>query len=221
MVLENRLDLTIGWLKSYLEKRSQICKVNDVTSSPKHIHCGVLQRSNLGPLLFLVYINDLPAMYADDTNMSSSGSSIKELENKLNTELNYLYDLLTNKLTLNISKTEYMIIGTSQRLSNNTESPTIRIGGSDLKRVSVTKSLGILIDENLNWKPQVENISKKVSQRIGILRRVKQYMFQYDLYKYVISLLFCLILTIALWFGEIATRLNNRSYKNSKTELQE
>ena len=84
--------------------------------------------------------------------------------------------LVVNKQTVNVGKTVYMIIGTLKRLACNSDHPKIQMGGIDIKRVSGTKGLGILVDENLNWNQQIDNISKKVSKGIGILRRVEQYI---------------------------------------------
>ena len=90
----------LNWFISYLEKRYQTCKINNVKSSRKLIKCGVPQGSNLGPLLFLLYVNDLPncldqakpSMFADDTNISASAESVDELEGKLNTDLSNIMD---------------------------------------------------------------------------------------------------------------------------------
>jgi hypothetical protein len=84
--------------------------------------------------------------------------------------------LLSNKLTLNIEKTEYMIIGTRQRLAKIQENTSVSCGGKLLKQVYSKKTLGILIDDNLCWNEQIDNISKKVSKGIGMLRRAKPFV---------------------------------------------
>ena len=104
---------TLNWFKSYLTSRKQMCKVNQTTSKCRAISCGVPQGSNLGPILFLLYVNDLPnclkstsaSMFADHTNLTASGNTITELHNKFNNDLENIHQwLLANKLTLNTSK---------------------------------------------------------------------------------------------------------------------
>ena len=112
-------------MDSYLSDRQQKCVVNGELSGARAVTCGVLQGSLIGPLLFLIYINDLPnclskalpRMYVDDTSISIAASSLPELESVLNTELVNLYEWLNvNKLSLNIAKTELTLIGSRQRL---------------------------------------------------------------------------------------------------------
>ena len=174
------------FFESYLSNRSQRCCVNDELSEFVPTTCGVPQSSNLGPLLFLIYINDLPnclnrassIMFADDTNVSIPANSVMELEPLINSELKNLHQwLVTNRLSLNIAKTEFMIIGSRQRLLvHSNEHINIEIDGIAIKKVNETKSLGLQIDEHLTWVRHVENISKKIASAIGALKRVRQFI---------------------------------------------
>ena len=163
----------------------QYCRVNSATSSTPKISCGVPQGSNLGPLLFLIYVNDLPncldnscsAMYADDTNLTSHSDDINKLEELLNFEMcNIHQSLLSNKLTLNVEKTGYMIIGTRQRLAKVSKEINASIDGKTVKQVYSKKTLGVIIDDKLCWNEQIDNISKTVSKGIGMLRRAKPFV---------------------------------------------
>ena len=174
---------SLKWFQSYLHDRKQVCCVNGHMSNSRSVSCGVPQGSNLGPLLFLIYINDLPnclstaspRMFADDTNVSLASSTLHELENVLNQELQNLNIWLkVNKLSLNIAKTEYMIIGSRQRLNVNVDgSINITINNKPVKKVNETQTLGMTIDQHLTWGRHVEEISKKISSAIGALKRIR------------------------------------------------
>ncbi|CAB4040151.1 RNA-directed DNA polymerase from transposon BS, partial [Paramuricea clavata] len=127
-----------------------MCKIGRTISQERVIRCGVPQGSTLGPLLFLLYVNDLPSclshsiasMFADDTNLTTSGKSIEDIQNQLNSDLENIHTwLLTNKLTLNKEKTEYMIISSRQRLAKIDDDPKISLDGIDTKRVKQAKTL--------------------------------------------------------------------------------
>ena len=121
-------------------------------------------------------------MVVDDTNITISAKTSEDIEGKLNDELNNVHNwLVANKLTVNVDKSEYMLIGSRQRLAGIDRQPKIDMGGKNLGRVPMTKSSGILIDENLNWNQQIDNISMKVSIGIGMLRQVKQHISQQSL----------------------------------------
>ena len=108
------------WFKSYLENRTQLCSINGSLSNNRSLTCGVPQGTILGPLLFLLYINDLPnclsncepRMYADDTHLTYAGDCVDNLQLYLNQDLDNVHNWLrANKLTLNMTKTEFMLIG--------------------------------------------------------------------------------------------------------------
>ena len=116
----------LKWFDSYLSDRQQKCVVNGELSGARAVTCGVPQGSFIGSLLFLIYINDLPnclsealpRMYADDTSISIAANSLPELESALSNELANLHEWLNvNKLSLDIAKTELMLIGSKQRLA--------------------------------------------------------------------------------------------------------
>ena len=147
-------DHTLKWFQSYLDQRKQICMLNNCKSGIETIRCGVPQGSNLGPLLFLIYINDLPNcletthsnLFTDDTILSCQGHLSTDIEYKLNKDLiNAQKWLSANKLTLNNEKTKYMIIGSRQRLKNLDPVPKISINGHQIERVYKKEVLGIVI----------------------------------------------------------------------------
>ena len=173
----------IKWFSSYLRRRTQRCSVNGKLSTARTLSCGVPQGSILGPLLFLIYINDLlnslrdavPRMFADDTNLTLSAKMLTELKVALTPELNNLSCWLkANRFSLNVAKTELMIIGSRQRLS--VQCDDIRIDNQIIKRVGHTKSLGLTSDDHLSWCKHIDEICKKVSSATGALKRVRLFI---------------------------------------------
>ena len=132
------------WFKSYLTDRVQYVTYNGIQSSPKHIKCGVPQGSILGPLLFLIYINDLPNvcdntmpfLFADDTNLFISGRNSQKLYEAANIDLNVIAEWLkVNRLSLNVKKTHYMVFSNTKVKSDNIE---LKIEGETISEVSKT-----------------------------------------------------------------------------------
>ena len=102
-------------------------------------------------------------------------NSQKPLQERINVDLENVHQwLLANKLTLNKDKTEYMIIGSRQRISNVVTDHEIELGESVIKQVHKSKTLGVIIDEHLLWNHQIQNTVTKASKGIGMMRRIKQ-----------------------------------------------
>lgn len=177
--------LELNWFQSYLTKRSQVCVVNGHTSSAKEIICGVPQGSILGPLLFLLYINDLPecllnttpGMYADDTQIYASSANFTDLVAKLNKDLENIVKWLSqNKLQLHTDKTKLMFIGSPYNLKNKVGNDQVMINDKPVKRYTSFRCVGVELDEKLNWENHIDSIGKKAGSGIGIMKRVRPFV---------------------------------------------
>ena len=142
---------TLEWFKSYLSNRFQAVFINGVLSEHEEIRCGVPLGSILGPLLFLIYINDLSGiidfattrMYVDDTNLT-------ELQEQMSVDIQCLKNwLIASKLTLDIIKPEFMLVGSRQRIADDSKYACVYINGIFLNRINCSKCLAVEIDEFL------------------------------------------------------------------------
>ena len=114
-------------------------------------------------------------MFADDTNITATGQTVQELQNNLN---NHLEKVLANRLTLSCNKAEYMIIGSRQKILNVQEEPVISMRDETIKKISNCKTLGVIIDDKLLWKDHINKVCAKVSNGLGIMRRVRTFVTQ-------------------------------------------
>ena len=166
------------WLSSYLENRLQYVSFGDTDSTLRNVIFGVPQGSILGPKLFILYINDIcnvsPVLkfilFADDTNIFCSGSDIVQLSIIVSNELDKLSEwFAVNKLSLNLSKTNFMLF-TNCRIEQNVN---ISINNCEIDMVYKTKFLGVVIDSKLNWKDHVAMVKSKLSKSIAIMHKAK------------------------------------------------
>ena len=112
-------------------------------------------------------------MFADDTHLTFADNDITKIERNLNDDLaNISQWLIVIKLTLNMSKTEFMVTGSRQRLYTFDSAPVLSINGAPVKQVESTKLLGLNIDEHLSWSVHVDAISKKIASGLGALKRI-------------------------------------------------
>lgn len=176
--------LALDWFISYLSNRNQVVTVNGVQSELLSISCGIPQGSVLGPILFLLYINDFHKcsklfdfhLFADDANLFYENKNVSVLETTVNAELNRVYDwLCANMLSLNIQKSNYVIFHPPQRNIRNLNI-NLMINEVQMKRESCVTYLGVLIDSTLSWKNQVEYVSKKIRRSIGILCKLRYFV---------------------------------------------
>ena len=177
---------TISWFSSYLLGRKQKVFVNNVLSESENIICGVPQGSILGPLLFLIFINDLPLeinnvltdLYADDTTLYYIDKSQACIEQQLQTALHKLSEWCKeNGMLINTTKTKVMLITTPQRRVNlNNYNFHLTYTNEALSVVTCEKILGVFIDNNLTWTNHTDAVAKKIVSNLWLLSRIKTYL---------------------------------------------
>ena len=189
---------------------------NGESSRLQFINCGVPQGSVLGPLLFLLYINDLPHisnilqfyLFADDTNIYYEADNLDKLESTINKELKKLHTwLIVNRLSLNIEKTNFVVFHPYNKPL--THKITLKIYKNAISEKDHVKYLGILIDSSLSWSNHIDNVSTKISKSIGLLYKIRYFVDIKILKTLYYSLVYPhLIYGIEVWGSAVETHLN-------------
>lgn len=182
--------VALSWLIDYLRNRKQVTKVNGETSSEITNENGVPQGSTLGPLLFLIYINDIISavkicqlhLFADDALLYFCSKDLRSLVDIINTELNNIVEWCnSNILKLNASKTKFMLIGNNRNYDDfNKNNYKIKIEGVQIEVIEKFKYLGIVIDKNLIFKDHAQYIINKITTNINFLSRVAPFLSQWS-----------------------------------------
>ena len=173
-------DTALNWFTNYLLNREQYVYLDGFSSNKSKILFGVPQGSILGPLLFLIFINDLalfckyffPVLFADDTNLIATHHDLFTLINLVNNELGILANWFqSNKLTLNVKKCNFMIFRHPNKYYPK-DSAKILINNTELTQVTRTKFLGVVIDEGLTWFHHIDLVCNRSMKMLGILRKI-------------------------------------------------
>ena len=176
----------IEWFTSYLSERYQQTVVSNVASDPGPVVSGVPQGSVLGPILFLIYINDLPNdienttvdIFADDTTLFTSGNNVSSITSSLESDLQNVQAWCKNNcMALNAAKTKVMYIAPKSKSSSASDTlPHLQLDSEILQVSSCEKLLGINIDNSLSWHTHVSNTLKRCNSYLYLLSRIKHFL---------------------------------------------
>jgi len=175
---------SVSLFTSYLSNRKQQVKVGNVQSEFMEIKSGVPQGSILGPLLFLIYINDIAYscpdlnidLYADDSTLFKSDTELSKIESHLQSNLDYISKWCTyNNMALHPQKTKCMIIGSKQKLRGD-KHLTLKVNDNILENVRSQKVLGVFIDCNISWHTHIDFVCKNLNNKISLLKHILYYL---------------------------------------------
>lgn len=177
---------TVDFFTSYLKDRKQFVSINSCSSNTGILTHGVPQGSILGPVLFCIYINDLPLclekdktrcdLFADDSSVHVKAKTIEEVEIVLQNSLNKI-DIWcnANRVILNSSKTKSMVITTRQKHQLNTLSLKLSVNSSTIEQVREHRVLGIVLDQEMKWEVHIRSLCKKLARNLYLLSKLSSY----------------------------------------------
>ena len=168
----------LEFLLNFIKDRKYFVHINGKNSETKTVNIGVPQGSTLGPLLFLIYINDMIhiselfflTQFADDSTVTYSANTLKQVIEMTETDFKWVFEwLAANKLIINLNKTHLMLFTNRKR----PQTISINVNGQTINEVTETKFLGVILDNNLNWNAHIKYISKKISKSVSVLKMLK------------------------------------------------
>lgn len=176
---------SLSWFRSYLNNRTQQVAVGSKLSESLPINSGVPQGSVLGPLLFIIYINDLPLhtkycsadMFADDTTLTATNKITSVIAAHINTDLASIQQWSdSNKMVINPAKTKAMFITSRRKQNKSIPETSIIIGDCEIDSSNQEKLLWVITDNTLSWQSHIDSVIKKCNSLLFLLSRIKPYL---------------------------------------------